>query len=61
MNSPINWKTTSILRLFLWIYGDSDDYLETHHRNGNHNDNTLANLVLLHGHFHDEVHRTKYS
>ena len=39
----------------------SDDYLETHHRNGNHNDNTLANLVLLHGHCHDEVHRTKYS
>jgi len=37
----------------------SDDHLETHHRNGNHNDNVLANLVLLHGHCHDEVHRTK--
>jgi len=39
----------------------SDDHIETHHRNGNHNDNTLANLVLLHGHCHDEAHRTKYS
>ncbi len=38
----------------------SDDHLETHHRNGNHNDNILANLVLLHSHCHDEVHRTKY-
>jgi RNA-directed DNA polymerase len=39
----------------------SDDHLETHHRNGNHNDNTFANLALLHGHCHDEVHRTKCS
>jgi RNA-directed DNA polymerase len=39
----------------------SDDHLEIHHRNGNHNDNTLANLVLLHGHCHDEVHRMKRS
>ena len=37
----------------------SDDHLETHHRNGNHNDIILANLVLLHGHCHDEVHRIK--
>ena len=40
---------------------------EVHHRDGNHNDNTPANLVLLHGHIipfwdsHDEVHRTKCS
>lgn len=39
----------------------SEDHIETHHRNGNHNDNMPANLVLLHGHCHDEVHRTKYS
>lgn len=50
----------------------SEDRLEVHHRNGNHQDNALANLVLLHGHchdgsrstghsrsgYHDEVHRT---
>jgi RNA-directed DNA polymerase len=35
----------------------SEDRLEVHHRNGNHNDNTPANLALLHGHCHDEVHR----
>ncbi len=39
----------------------SEDHLEVHHRDGNHNDNTPANLVLLHGHCHDEVHRTKRS
>jgi RNA-directed DNA polymerase len=36
----------------------TEDLLEVHHRNGNHNDNTPANLVLLHGHCHDNVHRT---
>lgn len=39
----------------------SDDLLEVHHRNGNHHDNAPANLVLLHGHCHDEVHRTKFT
>ncbi|MFZ5819521.1 MAG: group II intron reverse transcriptase/maturase [Chloroflexota bacterium] len=39
----------------------ADDLLETHHRDGDHKNNTTANLVLLHGHCHDEVHRTKYS
>jgi RNA-directed DNA polymerase len=39
----------------------TEDHLEVHHRDGNHNDNTPANLVLLHGHCHDEVHRTKCS
>jgi 5-methylcytosine-specific restriction endonuclease McrA len=39
----------------------SEDHLEVHHRDGNHNDNMPANLALLHGHCHDEVHRTKYS
>jgi len=37
----------------------SEDHIEVHHRNGNHNDNMPANLALLHGHCHDEVHRTK--
>jgi RNA-directed DNA polymerase len=37
----------------------SDDHIEIHHRNGNHNDNLIANLALLHGHCHDEVHRMK--
>ena len=39
----------------------SDDHIEIHHRNDNHNDNVVANLALLHGHCHDEVHRTKRS
>lgn len=39
----------------------ADDHLETHHRDGDHKNNMAANLVLLHGHCHDEVHRTKYS
>jgi RNA-directed DNA polymerase len=37
----------------------SEDHIETHHRNGDHSDNALANLALLHGHCHDEVHRRK--
>ena len=39
----------------------SEDHLEVHHRDGNHNYNMLSNLALLHGHCHDEVHRTKCS
>jgi RNA-directed DNA polymerase len=39
----------------------TEDHFEIHHRNGNHDDNTPANLVLLHGHCHDDVHRTKCS
>jgi RNA-directed DNA polymerase len=39
----------------------TEDQLEVHHRNGNHNENAPANLVLLHGHCHDAVHRTKCS
>ena len=39
----------------------SEDHLEVHHRDGNHNDNMPANLAILHGHCHDEVHRTKCS
>lgn len=47
--------------MFCGLHFMSEDHLEVHHRNGNHNDNTPANLALLHGHCHDEVHRTKYS
>ena len=39
----------------------SEDHIDVHHRDGNHNDNMPANLALLHGHCHDEVHRTKCS
>lgn len=39
----------------------TEDHLEVHHRNGQHHDNTYANLALLHGHCHDEVHRIKHS
>ncbi len=45
--------------LYCGLHFMADDHLETHHRNGNHNDNAIINLVLLHGHCHDEVHRTK--
>jgi len=36
----------------------SADYLEVHHQDGNRNNNLLANLVLFHGHCHDELHRS---
>ena len=39
----------------------TEDHLEVHHQNGQHHNNTYANLALLHGHCHDEVHRIKYS
>jgi RNA-directed DNA polymerase len=39
----------------------TEDHLEVHHRNGQHHDNTYANLALLHGHCHDDIHRIKYS
>jgi RNA-directed DNA polymerase len=39
----------------------TEDHLEIHHQNGQHHDNTYANLALLHGHCHDEAHRIKYS
>lgn len=43
------------------LHFTTEDHLEVHHRNGQHHDNTYANLVLLHGHCHDEIHRIKYS
>jgi RNA-directed DNA polymerase len=39
------------------LYFKTEDVIETHHRNCNHKDNKADNLVLLHGHCHDEVHR----
>ena len=39
----------------------AEDQPEVHHQNGNHKDNTPANLTLLHGHCHDDVHRIKCS
>ena len=47
--------------MFCGLHFMSEDHLEVHHRNGIHNDNTPANLALLHGHCHDEVHRAKCS
>jgi RNA-directed DNA polymerase len=34
-----------------------NDVLEVHHRNGDKHDSRYDNLLLLHGHCHDEVHR----
>jgi len=34
----------------------SDDVLEVHHHDGNHQNNAFDNLRLLHGHCHDIVH-----
>ncbi|MFZ6030413.1 MAG: group II intron maturase-specific domain-containing protein [Chloroflexota bacterium] len=39
----------------------SDDPIEIHHQNGNHRDHTITNLVLIHGHCHDFVHRARCS
>jgi len=32
--------------------------VEVHHMDGNHKNNRIANLALIHGHCHDEVHRS---
>jgi RNA-directed DNA polymerase len=34
----------------------TEDVLEVHHADGNHNNNSPANLVLLHAHCHDVAH-----
>ncbi len=39
----------------------TEDIMEVHHRDGNRQNRNLLNPELLHGHCHDEVHRTKYS
>ncbi len=38
-----------------------EDHPEVHHLDGNRRHNTLPNLVLLHGHCHDEVHGKRCS
>jgi len=35
---------------------NSEDVVEIHHMDGNHKNNRIANLALIHGHCHDEVH-----
>ena len=39
----------------------TENIMEVHHRDGNRQNNNLLNLELLHGHCHDEVHRTRCS
>ena len=39
------------------LFMKTDDVLEVHHVNDNHNDNRIGNLALVHGHCHDEIHR----
>ena len=34
----------------------TEDVLEVHHQDGNHSNNRLSNLVLLHAHCHDQEH-----
>ena len=38
----------------------TEDVIEVHHHNGNHNHNAFDNLRLMHGHCHDIVHGTRY-
>lgn len=51
-------KNQLSLCLHCGLHFMSDDHLETQYRNGNHEDNTLANLVLLDNHCY-EVHLTE--
>jgi len=38
------------------LFLNSEDVVEVHHMDGNHKNNRIANLALIHGHCHDEVH-----
>jgi len=38
------------------LFLSSEDMVEVHHMDGNHKNNKIANLALIHGHCHDEVH-----
>jgi hypothetical protein len=38
----------------------TEDVVEVHHWDGNRHNNRYANLVLLHGHYHDEIHGKRY-
>ncbi len=37
-----------------------DDVLEVHHHDGNHQNHRYHNLRLVHGHCHDDIHKTRY-
>ncbi|HEY9603101.1 MAG TPA: group II intron reverse transcriptase/maturase [Allocoleopsis sp.] len=38
------------------LYFDTESLIETHHVDGNHNNNKRSNLVVVHGHCHDNLH-----
>ncbi len=38
------------------LYFGSDDLLEIHHQDGNHQNNRRNNLTLVHRHCHDQLH-----
>jgi len=38
------------------LFFNSEDVVEAHHMDGNHKNNRIANLALIHGHCHDKVH-----
>ncbi|WCR59251.1 MAG: Group II intron-encoded protein LtrA [Wolbachia endosymbiont of Ctenocephalides felis wCfeF] len=42
----------------LWF--KNDDILEIHHKNRNRRNNIIKNLSLLHGHCHDDLHRSMH-
>ena len=60
-----NWKASSLKAqkgrcIHCRLPFAPGDILETHHRDGNHDNNTFSNRALLHGHCHDAVHRCAY-
>ena len=38
------------------LYFKAEDVIEKHHWDGNPMNNRYSNLVMLHGHCHDEIH-----
>ena len=58
-------RTASLLKYqqgkckYCKLYFKTEDIIETHHINGDLKDNSTANLALLHGHCHDNIHRNK--
>jgi RNA-directed DNA polymerase len=42
------------------LYFKAEDVVEKHHWDGNRTNNRYSNLVLLHGHCHDEIHGKRY-
>ncbi len=41
------------------LYFQSGDRMEVHHRDWNRRNNHLSNLSLVHGHCHDDIHRSR--